>query len=266
MSTPDFRELQRAFAAHLRDPAHNPAPTGIEDRRLAIYRDLFFNNVENFLGTFFPVLRSLYGADDWLDLVRSYFALHHSETPYFLEIAGEFLAYLEREHVARACDPPYLLELAQYEWLELALDVAIEEIPGEGYDPAGDLLAGVPMVSPLAVLVRYGWPVQHISAAHRDLPPADTFLMIYRNRADQVRFLELNAVAARLFAELNTEKSLPAAQRRSGRALALAIAAELGHGDPEAVVAGAREMLQSWRERDIILGTLDSRDAAPAAS
>ena len=36
----DFQDMQYAFAAHLRDPAHAPAPEGIEDRRLAVYRSL----------------------------------------------------------------------------------------------------------------------------------------------------------------------------------------------------------------------------------
>ena len=37
----DFRDIQYAFARHIRDPENNPAPVDAEDRRLAIYRDLF---------------------------------------------------------------------------------------------------------------------------------------------------------------------------------------------------------------------------------
>ena len=36
---PSFKDLQYRFTAHIRDPQNNPAPEGIEDRRLAIYRD-----------------------------------------------------------------------------------------------------------------------------------------------------------------------------------------------------------------------------------
>ncbi len=39
-----LEDLQRRFAAHLRDPATAPAPEGIEDRRLQVYRELFFDN------------------------------------------------------------------------------------------------------------------------------------------------------------------------------------------------------------------------------
>ena len=34
-----------ALAAHVRSPAAHPGPPGIEDRRLAVYRTLVFNNL-----------------------------------------------------------------------------------------------------------------------------------------------------------------------------------------------------------------------------
>ncbi|MEJ2257816.1 MAG: DNA-binding domain-containing protein, partial [Woeseiaceae bacterium] len=49
-----FRKRQYAFAAHIRDPENVPAPDDIEARRMAVYRDLFFNNLFSLLGTFFP--------------------------------------------------------------------------------------------------------------------------------------------------------------------------------------------------------------------
>ena len=62
---PAFQRHQYAFAAHIRDPEHNPAPTGIEDRRMAIYRSLFFNNVSQLLAKTFPVLHQILGAEAW---------------------------------------------------------------------------------------------------------------------------------------------------------------------------------------------------------
>ena len=41
----DLREQQLQFANHLRNPDRFPAPQGIEERRLLVYRDLFFNNI-----------------------------------------------------------------------------------------------------------------------------------------------------------------------------------------------------------------------------
>ncbi|RKZ79734.1 MAG: DUF2063 domain-containing protein, partial [Gammaproteobacteria bacterium] len=47
--TPSFIDTQYQFAGHIRDPEHNPAPADIEQRRMAIYRELFYNNIEGFI-------------------------------------------------------------------------------------------------------------------------------------------------------------------------------------------------------------------------
>ena len=52
-----LRDQQFALSNHLRDPHAHPAPPGIEERRLAIYRDLFFNNIEGLLAGNFRVDR-----------------------------------------------------------------------------------------------------------------------------------------------------------------------------------------------------------------
>ena len=72
-------EQQYRFAAHIRDPANNPAPDGIEDRRLAIYRELFFNNVSKFLASTFRVIRKILGEEAWIRLMRDYFAKRRAE-------------------------------------------------------------------------------------------------------------------------------------------------------------------------------------------
>jgi hypothetical protein len=64
-SLPEFTRRQYAFAAHIRDPEHQPAPDDIEDRRMQIYRELFYNNVEGFLSGTFPVLRKIHSDGDW---------------------------------------------------------------------------------------------------------------------------------------------------------------------------------------------------------
>jgi hypothetical protein len=151
---PEFQRKQYEFAAHIRDPEKNAAPPGIEDRRLAIYRDLFFNNLQSLLGSTFPVLKKLSGKERWRELIREFMAHHQAQTPYFLEIPKEFLAFLEQEHTPQADDFPFLLELAHYEWVELALSVSADSNDMTGIDPDGDLLDGVPVISVLA------WPLE----------------------------------------------------------------------------------------------------------
>lgn len=207
----DLASSQRDMARYLRDPAGEKPPEGIEQRRLDIYRDLIFNNIEGFVSGGFPVLRSLYDEADWVDLVGSFIDSHRCHTPYFLEIGQEFLQFLLEEFTPRDFDPPFIAELAHYEWVELALDVSVEEVPParEGVD----VLAAVPVLSPVAWLLSYHYPVHLIGPGFR---PAEaggpSFLLVYRDREDVVRFMELNPATARLLELLRDNKGASGAQ------------------------------------------------------
>jgi hypothetical protein len=245
-----FIQQQYAFAAHIRAPERNAAPADIEDRRMAIYRELFYNNVEGFLSNSFPVLRKLFADEAWHRMARDFYSRHQCHSPLFLEIPHEFLSYLEHERGEQPADPPFLRELAHYEWVELALSVA-ESTPPEGVDQHGDLLDQFPVVSPLAWPLSYRYPVHRISPDFQPQAPGEqpTYLLVYRDADDEVGFLELNPVTARLFSLLQEGRV------SSGRQALELIAAELQHPDPGAVVQGGHAILEEWRKRDIVLGT-----------
>jgi hypothetical protein len=157
-----FKEKQYAFAAHIRDPANVAPPEGIDARRMAIYRKLFFNNLFNLLGTFFPVLRKIHTDDQWRRFIRGFMQHHQAKTPYFLQLPEEFLAYLQNEFEPSDEDYPFLLELAHYEYAELALAVSEDEVDLTGVDPDGDLLANVPVKSPLSWTYGYQYAVHRM--------------------------------------------------------------------------------------------------------
>ena len=247
-----FQKIQYAFAAHLRDPRRRKAPRGIEPRRMKIYTELFYNNVEGFLGNAFPVLRQITPGARWHALARDFFARHQSHQPLFHRIAEEFLRYLERTRRAKD-DPPFLRELAHYEWVELALSVSAAAEPRA--NARGDLLAKAPVVSPLAWSLTYQYPVHRIGPEYQPdaPPPQPTHLVVWRNRDDDVKFMESNAVTARLL-------ELLAPGRLTGRKALERIACELKHPQPEAVVAEGARILTGLRERGIIIG-VSSRGA-----
>ncbi|MDX1692713.1 MAG: putative DNA-binding domain-containing protein [Ketobacteraceae bacterium] len=246
-----FQESQYRFAAHIRHPELNQAPEDIEDRRMGIYRDLFYKNIEGFLTNGFPVLRQITSDDHWHSMVRDFMNRHQCRSPYFARIAREFLEYLDGERTPHEADFPFLLELAHYEWVELALDISEQEIPATGYNPAGDLLSGHPVVSPLAWVLQYQYPVHQIGPGFIPTEPAEipVFLLVYRNRDDQVRFMEINAVTARLLS-IFQERELC----RGEDAVAQLID-ELQHPNPDVVYQGARQALAHLLEKEIILGT-----------
>ncbi len=251
-SPPDkLARLQKQFAAHIRNPDEIAGPGDVEDRRMAIYRELFFNNIQGFLSSNFPVIRKLYDDPDWLKLVREFFVHHQSQTPLFPELPREFLRYLQDERPGQAGDPPFLFELAHYEWVELALSLDAADFDDTAHDPDGDLLSGRPLVSPLAWPFSYRFPVHRIRPDFQptEAPDNPTHLLVYRNREERVQFMELNAVSALLLHKLKGNENL------TGLDCLNAIAEELDHPQPGVVVDGGRQQMEVFRSRDIILGT-----------
>ena len=248
----DFQEKQYAFAAHIRDPENNPAPEHIEDRRMGIYRELFFNNLFNLLGSTFPVLKKIHSDDAWRNLIRQFMVHHKSETPYFLEVPQEFLTFLQDSYPGSEDDFPFLLELAHYEWIELELSVSEAENALERIDTSGDLLEGVPVKSNLAYLLEYQFPVHQISTTFLPDVPGEqpTYLSVYRNADDELGFMELNAVTARLLQLIDEN-----IEQKSGRELILDLAREVNFADPNALVSHGAEAMQQMKKSEIILST-----------
>jgi hypothetical protein len=245
---PDFQRTQYTFAAHIRDPQRHEAPPDVSPARMGMYRELFFNNIENFIATGFPVLKSLLAGERWLALVRDFFARHRSKTPLFAGIAEEFLDYLQNERGDQTGDPPFLLELAHYEWVELALAIAEAEAPP--LDPAfgQDPLARTIQLSELAWPLAYRFPVHKIGPEFQPAePPAQpTCLVVYRDPEDVVRFMEVTPVTYRLLQLLEESGPQPA-----GECL-MRIAEELRHPDPSAVLGFGAEILRGLAERGVI--------------
>ena len=239
----ELRDSQIRMASYLRDPERRSPPDGIEERRLKVYRELIFNNVEGFIRGGFPVLRSLYGDDDWQGLVRSFLDGHRCRSPYFLEISQEFIRYLTEEHQQRECDPPFLAELAHYEWVELALDVATDELPPERPSDTPDLL----QLSPLAWVLSYRFPVHRIGPGFQPETPCEgCYLVVYRDRSDVVNFIEVNAATARLLALFQEEGSSEA------DAVIERLAGEM-QADPAAIRPFAMEQVQNFLRATVLL-------------
>lgn len=248
MPPSEFQRYQRDFTRHVRDPRAHPRPGGVPARRMRVYNELLFNNLRGFLDACFPVARTLLGEERWRRLARAFFAGHRPATPLFRQIPEEFVRWLDRgAHHVRL--PDYLRHLAHYEWVELALDVMDRDPSVAGVDPAGDLLAGRPVLNPVSFLLVYPYPVHRIGTDYRPRPAQreTTHILAFRDVHDVVRFVVLNAVSARLV-------SLIQAGRLSGRAALQRIARELQHPQPDVVIAGGLEILENLRREGAVLG------------
>lgn len=242
----NFKSTQLAFAAYIRDPQQNPMPVDVAESRMAMYRALFFNNIEGFLSGNFPVLRALLNDEQWLALTQDFYAKHPCHTPYFLQIPAEFLSYLQHERQGED-DFPFMLELAHYEWVEMALATSEEEVVTHDKN-LNELLNHAIALSPLAWPLAYQYPVHKIGPDFLPLAASaqPTFIVVYRNALDDVNFIEITALTYRMLELIQAQEAIITADCLQQ------LAVESQHPNPELIINAGLEILKTLAEKTII--------------
>ncbi|BCT66684.1 hypothetical protein NNRS527_00251 [Nitrosospira sp. NRS527] len=213
---------------------------------MEIYRKLVYNNLESFLLTCFPVLKKVLGKRRWTRLMRSFLATHRSHSPFFRQIPDEFIHFLQGEKAIPANYPGFVLELAHYEWVELALSISTLAPAWAAIDREGSLLEQRPILNPVFANLRYNWPVHRIGPRTR-VTPTETYLLVFRNADDQIQFTEINTFTSRLI-------NLLASAEHTGEAALQIVAMESRHPSPEVVIRGGLEIMRDLMARGAILG------------
>ncbi|PJK14848.1 DUF2063 domain-containing protein [Lysobacteraceae bacterium NML07-0707] len=244
MST--LKARQFAFAAHLRDETAAPPP-GIEARRLAVYRELFFNTIENLLASNFPVIKKTLGQTAWRQKVEDFHRQYRAQTPLFTRIGCEFIDFLQQQPQDPAA--PWLAELAHYEWMELKAQ--IDDSPVPPHDSDADLLQGIPLLAPQVWPLAYQWPVEKIGPAFKPtgVPAQPSLLLVYRDADMQVRFSSLAPLAYRLLQLLQENRS------QTGQDLLQQLANEADQANNPVFFTQAQQMLTSLKAQGLLLGT-----------
>ena len=242
----NFKSTQLAFAAYIRDPQQNPIPVDVAESRMAMYRALFFNNIEGFLSGNFPVLRALLNDEQWLALTQDFYAKHPCHTPYFLQIPAEFLSYLQHERQCET-DFPFMLELAHYEWVEMALATSEEEVVTHDKN-LNELLNLAIALSPLAWPLAYQYPVHKIGPDFLPLAASaqPTFIVVYRDALDDVNFIEITALTYRMLELIQAQEAILTADCLQQ------LAVESQHPNPELIISSGLEILKTLAEKTII--------------
>lgn len=238
---PAFQQFQMDFGRRCRNPLAS-CPAGVPARNMAVYEELLFNNITGFLDACFPLGRQLLGDTRWRRLHRAFFRDWRCTTPFFREIPGEFLRYLA---AAKHPLPAWFLDLADYELAELACDTNPVSFPSDV--APGDLMRGRPVLNPTLLNLAYRWPVHRISAQYRPRRPVATQLLVFRDAADVVRFVEINALTASLLERL-------AGQVTSGDEAVAQLVAESGAASAAAIRQYAPAILDDLFRQGVILG------------
>jgi uncharacterized protein len=190
----ELSSQQRAFLGYVRDP-NSSLPEGANERAMGIYADLVYRNMAGFIHQFFPVCTHVCTPQAWEALIRDFIAHHPCKTPYFLAIAEEFLQFLFTKPASLSALPAYIIELAHYEWVELALDVA-DIVQPAAAEFTADAWDSHWQISPLAWCLAYQYPVHLIGPNNREPAPSPSAFVVYRNAQLAIKFIALTASSA----------------------------------------------------------------------
>ncbi len=259
---PDFRATQKAFARYVRDPEANPPPPGSRPERMAWYARLFFNNIDSTLETAFAGLRQTVPDEQWRELGRRFFREHSLTSPLMRDVPAAFVDFLQQDAPAGERLADWQRELAAYELLRFEqLTEEDPELPDD-LDPQGDLLAGRPLVSPLARSLTATYPVDEIARTLEADPdhspanpePASRHLLVHRDAHGVPVTHHLSPASAGLI------EAMLAHPESSGESILAALAEALGM-DADELTAFAGPQLEQWREAGILLGARPVEDS-----
>ena len=239
----DFQRYQIAFTAHIRNPSANKKPARVQDSRMAIYREIVFNNILGAVSACFPVCKSILGVRAWRKLVRAFFAKHQATTPIFREIPQQFLQFID----TKIDFPVYFQSLAHYEWVELA--VASVQTDPIKLSKKTDLLNEKPILAPAHMLLSYDYAVQSISKRHLPKGTEQTYLLVFRNAENKVKFIALNPITFQLLNLIQTNEL-------TGMQALTRLAEEIAHPDVAVIITFGEEILADLAKQQAIVGSI----------
>lgn len=193
----DFQQVQHQFCQAIRqaDPAQLPQ---VQSERLQLYRELLLNNITSFINKVYPVARNLLGASLWQQLIHEFFAKAQCQSPFYNEISLQFRDYLSQAQQTVLEQYPWLVELLQYEWLELYLDTL------ELTDASRTDSTLWQLTTQVWVLV-YQYPVYQwsVGMSVEQCQPQPSAVMVWRDEQDQIQVEVLHPVMAVLVEQLS---------------------------------------------------------------
>lgn len=177
-------QYQQRFARAIRE---GEAVDGLPQDRLNVYIRLIRNNIHSFIDRCYTETQQYLDSGEWGRLKEGFIRDARAQTPYFQEIAGEFLQYCQSLPLSDD-----LLALMDFEHTQLLAEVA--QIDSQASPADSDDLAYT--LSPAAFVRRYQYDVTD------ELQAAETAVLVWRDKEDDVMYQALDDFDALLLETL----------------------------------------------------------------
>ena len=219
-------QYQQRFAQAIRE---GEAADGLPQERLNVYIRLIRNNIHSFIDRCYTETPQYLDSGEWGRLKEGFIRDARAQTPYFQEIAGEFLQYCQSLPLSDD-----LLALMDFEHTQLLAEVAQTDSQASPAD--SDDLAYT--LSPTVFVRRYQYDVTD------ELQVAETAVLVWRDSEDDVMYQTLDDFDALL---LETLADTPASLNGLQTMLAEFMSSENGWQD------ALTQKWSDWLEQGILV-------------
>lgn len=234
----------------------------IDRRGVSIYADLLNIGHQDLMENVFPGCARLIG-DKWSDEVDNYFVKFPPDHFNFNRAAERFSEYLSKFGDRYVRKYPFIVELADYEWLELELlenPGRVEKFPHEQLVSPEQFESLRPVVNPVLAIRRYKYPVtgivEHLEGdccLPRDVAPKPCCVVVYRDPVTHdCRFLEVGEITARV-----VEAALESPT--SYKDLIALVVSTSGGMDAQQCVLEFLQMVETLQEVNLFVGSVAVR-------
>ena len=163
-------QYQQRFAQAIRE---GEAAAGLPQERLNVYIRLIRNNIHSFIDRCYTETQQYLDSGEWGRLKEGFIRDARAQTPYFQEIAGEFLQYCQSLPLSDD-----LLALMDFEHTQLLAEVA----QTDSQTPPADSDDLAYTLSPATFVRRYQYDVTD------ELQAVETAVLVWRDSEDDVMY------------------------------------------------------------------------------
>lgn len=229
----------------------------IDKSGVELYASLLNYGHQDVISSIFPFCAKLLHKH-WEEIVDDYLEEYPPNHYNLNRSAERFPEYLDRHQPKLKKRFPYIVELADYEWLELELlekDAIPPQSELETLESPEQFADYAPIVNPALALRRYNYSIMKIAEEiesscqkPRNSSRMPTNIVVYRDPCgNRSRFLEVGSVAASII-EMALEGKAPYSEL-----ISFAVSMNPNH-DPQSTVIEFLAMVENLQENHLFLG------------
>lgn len=195
-----FQKTQTEFCQWIRSPTDIQL-NECQQQRLQIYHELIYNNICSFIDVVYPITRSLLPESLWQELCQDFFQNAQCDSPFYNDISLQFKEYIAKSDKKYLENYPWLMELLQFEWLELYLDTMELEEKKTIHQQLDEWYLNATVWILIYQYPVYQW-YEGMSIAQIKIDP--NAILAWRDERDQIFIHPISPIHALLIEQLNT--------------------------------------------------------------